>query len=119
VKGHVGHALNEAADSRARAVAEAYRRGGEVPSGPGWTHDGARTVPVPVPAEAEVEPELEEGPDGAYDAASDDEALFVLGEPVEPWHTLTLELSTEELDRLVQRARAEGVSPEEFLRGLI
>jgi ribonuclease HI len=121
VKGHVGHALNEAADSRARAVAEAFRRGGAVPSGPGWTHDGATAVAAPIEDQVEdhVEPELEEGPDGAFDAASDDEALFVLGEPVEPWHALTLELSTEELDRLVQRARAEGVSPEEFLRGLI
>ena len=40
VKGHVGHELNEAADTRARAVAEAYRSGGTVPSGPGWTGDG-------------------------------------------------------------------------------
>ncbi|RZS65659.1 ribonuclease HI [Agromyces ramosus] len=129
VKGHVGHALNEAADSRARAVAEAYRRGAPAPSGPGWTHDGATALAVPiddhvelrldVKVEPEPEPELDEGPEGAFDAASDDEALFVLGEPVEPWHALTLELSTEELDRLVQRARAEGVSPEEFLRGLI
>ena len=36
VRGHVGHELNEAADTRARAVAEAYRRGGAVPGGPGW-----------------------------------------------------------------------------------
>jgi ribonuclease HI len=37
VKGHVGHELNEAADERARAVATAYQRGGEIPSGPGFT----------------------------------------------------------------------------------
>ena len=36
VKGHVGHELNEAADVRARAVAEAYQRGTAVPSGPGY-----------------------------------------------------------------------------------
>ena len=109
VKGHVGHELNEAADTRARAVAEAYRRGGPVPSGPGWTGDGA-------PVATTV---ADEGPDAAFDAALDDEALFVLGEPVEAWHPLTVELSTEEFDRLVQRARAEGLSPEEFLRRLI
>jgi ribonuclease HI len=124
VKGHIGHELNEAADARARAVAEAYRRGETaVPSGPGWTLEGSPLVQIPVDGilesdEVEPEPELGEGPDGVFEA-SDDDALFVLGEPAEPWHTLTLELSTEELDRLVQRARAEGVSPEEYLRGLI
>jgi ribonuclease HI len=128
VKGHVGHELNEAADTRARAVAEAYRRGGTVPSGPGWTGDGVSAAGVD---ELDEMTELDgadvavvdEGPEAAFDAASDDEviddALFVLGEPVEAWHPLTVELSTEELDRLVQRARAEGVSPEEFLRRLI
>ena len=131
VKGHIGHELNEAADARARAVAAAYRRGETaVPSGPGWTLDGedAELPPeadVPLAggpsgvASDDVEPELGEGPEGVFEVASGDDALFVLGEPAEPWHTLTLDLSTEELDRLVQRARAEGVSPEEFLRGLI
>jgi ribonuclease HI len=133
VKGHIGHELNEAADARARAVAEAYRRGETaVPSGTGWTLDGEDAelppdadVDVPLAGGAsgvasdEVEPELGERPEGVFEAASDDDALFVLGEPAEPWHTLTLDLSTEELERLVQRARAEGVSPEEFLRGLI
>lgn len=104
VKGHIGHVLNEAADARARAAAEAYRRGIAVPSGPGWP----------------LEPGLDSGPDAAFEATSDDDAaaLFVLDE-LAAWHTLTVELSTEELDRLVQRARAEGVPPEEFLRGLI
>ncbi len=36
VKGHVGHALNEAADARARAVAEAYARGAAPNPGPGF-----------------------------------------------------------------------------------
>jgi ribonuclease HI len=133
VKGHIGHILNEAADSRARAVAEAYRRGATAPSGPGWTNDAKVSVAPTLVAEAlspdEVEPELDAGPDAVFDVASDADAafavtsradaLFELDEPVEPWHPLTIELSTEELERLVQRARAEGVSPEEFLRGLI
>jgi len=125
VKGHVGHELNEAADARARAVAEAYRRGGTtVPSGPGWTHDGSPVVPIPadeIIEPGDVEPQVDEGPAGAFEAASDDddEALFVLDEPAEPWHMLTIELSTEEYERLLQRARSEGLSPEDFLRGLI
>jgi ribonuclease HI len=36
VKGHAGHALNEAADARCRAAAEAVQRGDVVPIGPGW-----------------------------------------------------------------------------------
>ena len=53
------------------------------------------------------------------DAVPDDDALFTLEDDPAAWHTLSLELSTEEHDRLVQRARAEGQSPEDFLRGLI
>lgn len=37
VKGHAGHDLNEAADLRARAAAEARRSGKEAPSGPGFS----------------------------------------------------------------------------------
>ncbi|HEU4807851.1 MAG TPA: RNase H family protein [Homoserinimonas sp.] len=36
VRGHIGHILNEAADLRARSVAEAFQRGLPIPSGPGW-----------------------------------------------------------------------------------
>jgi len=36
VKGHVGHEMNEAADARARAAADAFARGGAVPVGPGF-----------------------------------------------------------------------------------
>lgn len=37
VRGHAGHAMNEAADQRARAAAEAYRGGSPVDEGPGLT----------------------------------------------------------------------------------
>lgn len=36
VKGHAGHSLNEAADSRARAVSEAYQARRSIPRGPGF-----------------------------------------------------------------------------------
>jgi ribonuclease HI len=119
VKGHVGHELNEAADLRARAVAEAYQRGLEIPAGPGWS--GACETPtdasaaVPAPAAALVV----EASDAEVIPTLDDDALFSLDEAPEAWHSVTLELSTEELDRLRIRAQAEGLSPEEFLRGLI
>lgn len=52
VKGHAGHPLNEAADTRARAVAEAYQRGTAVPSGPGYTKGGAAARSMPSAAAA-------------------------------------------------------------------
>ncbi|GAA1820552.1 RNase H family protein [Agromyces neolithicus] len=110
VKGHVGHPLNEAADERARAVAEAFQRGAAVPSGPGWTRNGGAATESASFDAADVDAILDAGPD---------DALFAIDDLSAAWHTLTVELSTEEHNRLVQRARAEGVSPEEFLRGLI
>lgn len=45
VKGHAGHDLNEAADLRARAAAEAHKTGARVPTGPGFTETvGSRTA---------------------------------------------------------------------------
>ncbi|MDF2575617.1 MAG: ribonuclease [Agromyces sp.] len=128
VRGHVGHPLNEAADARARGAAEAYRRGGPIPSGPGWAYHDADAVEAAAlmgdleeefEPESEPEPEPESGPATALASAPDDAVLFSLEQPADEWHGLTVELTTEELERLVQRARAEGVSPEEFLRGLI
>ncbi|GAA1763668.1 RNase H family protein [Agromyces humatus] len=115
VKGHVGHPLNEAADERARAVAEAFQRGAAVPSGPGWTRNGG----VAIETAALVAPDVDAILDDALDDAGPDDALFALDDLPAAWHTLTVELSTEEHDRLLQRARAEGRSPEDFLRGLI
>ncbi|MGR0318341.1 RNase H family protein [Agromyces sp. ZXT2-3] len=113
VRGHVGHPMNEAADLRARSVAEAYRSGGEIPSGPGWTGDCEPAVEIastepPVPAAAAL-----------VDREAEDAALFDFDDPAADWRTLSLELSTEEHTRLVERARAAGLTPEEFLRGLI
>lgn len=120
VRGHIGHTLNEAADSRARAVAEAFRSKTDIPTGPGWTGAAA---PGSLQAGDDVraaEPQVGDVP-VADDPAADlpDDALFDLDEAATAWHTLTLELSTEEHERLVLRARAEGVSPEDFLRNLI
>jgi ribonuclease HI len=114
VKGHIGHVMNEAADERARAVAEAFRRGATaIPSGPGWTRDGAVAA---AGDDLELEPADAIDPIGV---ASDDESLFSLDELPEEWHTVSLDLSAEEYERLLVRARAEGVPPEDFLRGLI
>ncbi|GAA2753866.1 ribonuclease HI [Amnibacterium kyonggiense] len=88
VKGHVGHELNEAADERARAVATAYQRGGEIPAGPGFRPltgaAAARAAAAPAPRA----------------------------------HRLVLELSADEWSALERRARDAAVSPEALLRSL-
>jgi ribonuclease HI len=112
VKGHVGHELNEAADTRARAVAEAFQRGRDIPSGPGFPGGQTDAVPpvtadapdLPSPAQQDLEPSL-------FDL--DDEASGT------QWHTVTLSLSAAENIRLQERARQKGVSVEDFLRDLI
>lgn len=67
VRGHAGHAMNEAADARARAAATAYRDGTPVDRGPGYRPGRAPqkppsktyTPPAP-PADLFTEPEPEE-----------------------------------------------------------
>lgn len=125
VKGHVGHRLNEAADIRARTAAEAYQRKSPVPEGPGWTGAGAAEASVTAVAAPETtEPELfadleaeEERAAPVFDG-EDDGALFSLD--VEPsWQQLTLDLTSEEHERLIRRAREQGTSVQAFLRSLI
>lgn len=99
VRGHVGHVLNEAADARARAVAEAFQRGGPIPSGPGFP-GGAAAVDS-------VLPEKPAAP------------LALFGDIEPERHEVTVSLSAEELALLRQRARDAGVSVEELLRRLI
>lgn len=60
VRGHTGHPLNEAADQRARAAAEAFQRGREPDSGPGLTGANgsvaARGGPSHAPLEVPLDP---------------------------------------------------------------
>jgi ribonuclease HI len=123
VRGHAGHPMNEAADERARAVALAYQNGGDIPAGPGWTgacEPAVDAIVSPSPVEEEVEEEVEAAlAPSADDRQAADAALFDFEDPAADWTTLSLELTTEEHTRLVERARAAGVPPEEFLRGLI
>ncbi|WP_173924530.1 RNase H family protein [Agromyces sp. Marseille-P2726] len=120
VRGHAGHPMNEAADERARAVAVAYQKGLDIPTGPGWTGACEPAVDVlvsPAPGDAADEASLDDRELHAGEVA--DAALFDFEDPAADWLTLSLELTAEEHTRLVERARAAGQSPEEFLRGLI
>ncbi|WP_298586509.1 RNase H family protein [uncultured Kocuria sp.] len=70
VKGHAGHELNEAADSRARAVATAFQTGRPAPEGPGF--DGAARRPDATSPRPPA-PRPVEGPaDGAVEAHDPD-----------------------------------------------
>ena len=122
VRGHIGHELNEAADTRARAVAEAYQRGGAVPAGPGWTRGTPSAVRESPVEPAEPEPEDDEvallvPPAETSAAFAEPPALFTLDDP--QWETITLSLTREEFTRLRQRAREQGITIEELLRSLI
>ena len=124
VRGHAGHPANEAADERARAVALAYQQGREVPSGPGWTGE-CEPVTDAADAAASATPAAPAAPPAApaatalEDRAAEDATLFDFDDPAADWLTLSLELTSEEHTRLIERARAAGQTPEEFLRGLI
>lgn len=123
VRGHIGHPLNEAADTRARGAAEAFQRGVEPDAGPGFpgavSPAGRATSPArgggaPGPRDAPRASGLTSRAAG-NSSASRPEAplLFTLETP------LTLDLSATERERLESRAAAAGLSVEDFLRGLI
>jgi ribonuclease HI len=130
VKGHVGHVLNEAADSRARAAAEAYQQAAEPAAGPGFTD--ATDAPAPVVIRAAQPPAAPvpaaEASSGSPETAQTKPRSVAVAEPLslfdldadadEP-ETLALSLSRAEHTRLLQRARGKGISAEELLRSLI
>ena len=113
VKGHANHPLNEAADSRARAVSEAYQRNGRVPSGPGFVAGGPAPKAPSVKAPSVKAPAVKKA-----QTASADLGLFEFEEEDRPHH-VRVALSSDEAARLKRRATERGVSPDELLRGLI
>ncbi|MGY4857573.1 RNase H family protein [Cryobacterium sp. AP23] len=125
VKGHANHPLNEAADSRARAVSEAYQRGATISAGPGFVAGGPVPASTPRVAAAPAQGTPAKGAPAKAVApaqktaprASADLGLFDL--EVDRPHTVQVALSAEELGRLKRRATSRGVSPEELLRDLI
>ena len=67
VKGHAGHAMNEAADERARAAATAFSRGQDPDIGPGYQRGATRSVPAP-PADVDARPSGEQDLFSLFDA---------------------------------------------------
>jgi len=108
VKGHNNHAMNEAADERARAVATAYQKGTAVPEGPGY-----------VPAGTSVS--VESGGESPANAQADTEAPANAEAPAPGGDTtvVSTRVARTIADELVSRARAQGVHPQEYLADLI
>lgn len=95
VRGHSGHALNEAADSRANAAAKAFQTGKQLSSGPGLNIDEP-------PA---ADPTMANGP------AQHPEASQTV--------TVHTYLERHMSDEIVQQARQRNVTPHEELARLI
>lgn len=98
VKGHIGHVLNEAADSRARAVAEAYARGADIPTGPGFP-GAAPSLTRPVET-------LLNAPETLFDLDT-------------PQPEIPTALTTVQQRRIVNRAKTEGITVDELLDRLL
>lgn len=95
VKGHSGHPLNEAADSRANAAAKAFQSGTTVPTGPGLNlHDQTAQEPEPSP-----EPDISPGTKATV--------------------TVHTPLDKPLADEIVERAQQRGVTPHQELARLI
>jgi ribonuclease HI len=127
VKGHANHPLNEAADSRARAVSEAYQRKAPIPEGPGWTKGGtpalraaaseapsARAAQTASRSDAPASPASATKQPGLFDFDDVDTADAATTD-----HTVSLTLSSEEFAVLTRKAAERGVSTDAFLRSLI
>ncbi|KQP01740.1 RNase H family protein [Leifsonia sp. Leaf264] len=120
VKGHAGHPLNEAADERARAAAEAYQRGRPVPSGPGFPGAGTSVTDAATPLAAPAAPAPAEpsAPRPAPSAAPQ-LSLFDDEPAAEELHPVTVRLTADEHARLARTAADLGITVDEALRRLI
>lgn len=96
IKGHSGHPLNEAADTRANAAAKAFQAGKSVNSGPGFNIDGSARAPKDEPATHR-------------DVPATSPTRVTVHTPVDK----------EIADEIVQRAQERGITPHQELARLI
>lgn len=96
IKGHAGHPLNEAADTRANDAAKAFQAGKPVKAGPGLNIDHELQPSAPTSTEQR---EAEEAPAARV--------------------TVHTPLEKSLADEIVQRAQQRGVTPHEELARLI
>lgn len=102
VKGHAGHPLNEAADTRANTMAKGYQSGTPAPSGPGLNRGTPRHLEAPEahsPTDNAITPEPTDQSNGTV--------------------TVHTPLEKTLADRIVHHAQQRGVTPHQELARLI
>lgn len=122
VKGHANHPLNEAADTRARAVSEAFQRSSAVPGGPGFVRTGDAAVPHLRATMRGGQPALDPLPPSERPPAPpthQPEILHNYESLQNDDREVTFSLSEDELKRLQQQARTRGISVGQVLREFI
>ncbi|UVI34437.1 ribonuclease H family protein [Brevibacterium spongiae] len=119
VKGHSNHAMNEAADDRARAAATAYQKGTAVPEGPGYVPAGTPEALAPAAASGSADAAASEAEDaGSASTVAADAGSSSAGDG-SATTVVSTRVPTHIADELVARAKARGVHPQEFLAELI
>ncbi|WP_193070510.1 ribonuclease H family protein [Brevibacterium sp. FME37] len=125
VKGHSNHAMNEAADDRARAAATSYQKNTSVPAGPGYVPVGtsesitAPSAPVcSAPAALIAEDDRNGVKDRAAEGSRDAEAPSAEGSAAATT-LVSCRVPTYIADELVKRAQSQGIHPQEFLADII
>lgn len=107
VKGHSNHAMNEAADDRARAAATSYQKNTTVPSGPGYVPAGtSESITAPSSPAASAASAT-----ASAEAGSGSEAATTT--------LVSCRIPTRIADELVARAQSQGIHPQEFLADII
>ncbi|WGH91287.1 ribonuclease HI [Auritidibacter ignavus] len=106
LRGHTGHELNEAADQRARAVAEAFRDGTVPDYGPGLNSAGRSS-------------HLTASESVAQPASADRLPSGTTTTQPRPGVQVTTELSHDESETIIARARQAQRSPQQELARLI
>lgn len=127
VKGHSNHAMNEAADDRARGAATSYQKNTKVPAGPGYVPAGtSESIAATSAREAHSSPEAPTVTDASM-AASGAEALnaeaaetpATAGSAAATTTLVSCRVPTYIADELVTRAQSQGIHPQEFLADII
>ncbi|MGC2941572.1 RNase H family protein [Brevibacterium sp. FAM 24638] len=117
VKGHNNHAMNEAADDRARAAATAYQNGTEVPEGPGYVPAG--TPSSRSASSKDTPPTAEPASASGQASATAPAPTSAPAQSAEATTVVSCRVPASVADELIARAQARGIHPQEFLAEMI
>ncbi|OFL64153.1 MULTISPECIES: ribonuclease H family protein [unclassified Brevibacterium] len=108
VKGHANHRMNERADDLARAAAGAYQKGAKLDSGPGYSGEAANEPDTAGSGTAESSSSGTSSSEDRSTAASTTDTVRI-------WADVPRDLA----GAIAERAREDGVRPQQYLRALI